>query len=86
MSNSNGNEGFETKAIHAGQECDQCCNLEMNPPIVTSLTNFQHDPTNMQVIKQVFDYNEKTENHSFIFRDIAIVIQLVIHWSDVWRH
>lgn len=43
------NEGFETKAIHSGQEYDQWSNLETVPPIVTSMTFHQHDPTNMKV-------------------------------------
>lgn len=49
MSNSDENRGFETKAIHAGQEYDQWSNREIIPPIVTTLTFFQDDPTNMQV-------------------------------------
>lgn len=43
-------ESFETKAIHAGQEYDQWSNKEIIPPIVTTLTFFQDDPTNMQVL------------------------------------
>lgn len=49
MCEANENMGFETKAIHAGQEYDQWSNKEIVPPIVTTLTFFQHDPTNMQV-------------------------------------
>lgn len=41
--------GFETKAIHAGQEYDRWSNLEIVPPIVTSMTFFQHNPTDMKV-------------------------------------
>lgn len=42
-------ESFETKAIHAGQEYDRWSNGEIVPPIVTTSTFFQNDPTNMQV-------------------------------------
>lgn len=40
-------DGFGTKAIHAGQQCDQWSNLETVPPIVTSVTFYQKDPTNI---------------------------------------
>lgn len=49
MSEANENVGFETKAIHAGQEYEQWSNKEIITPIVTSMTFFQDDPTNMQV-------------------------------------
>lgn len=49
MSETNENIGYETKAIHAGQEYDQWSNKEIVPPIVTTMTFFQQDPTNMQV-------------------------------------
>lgn len=38
---------FETNAIHAGQESDNWSNLEIVPPIVTSVTYYQKDPTNV---------------------------------------
>lgn len=40
---------FETKAVHAGQEHTQWSNNEMVPPIVTSATFYQHDPSKMKV-------------------------------------
>ena len=49
MSDANQNLSYESKAIHVGQEYDQWSNLEIVPPIVTSMTYFQHDPTTMQV-------------------------------------
>ncbi|XP_055298497.1 putative cystathionine gamma-lyase 2 [Sitodiplosis mosellana] len=48
MSDAGEYTGYETKAIHAGQEYDQWSNREIVPPIVTSMTFFQDDPTNMQ--------------------------------------
>lgn len=39
--------GFDTNAIHAGQEYLQWSNLEMVPPIVPSVTYYQKDPTNI---------------------------------------
>lgn len=38
---------FETKAIHAGQEFDQWSHSELVPPIVTSITYYQKNPTNI---------------------------------------
>lgn len=49
MSDASNNLSYETKAIHAGQEYDQWSNKEIIPPIVTSSTFFQNDPTNLQV-------------------------------------
>lgn len=52
MSNSSGSSNewsFETKAVHSGQECEQWKNLEMVPPIVTSMTYYQNDPSKMNV-------------------------------------
>lgn len=41
------NLSFNTKAIHAGQEYNQWSNSEIVPPIVTSVTYYQKDPTNI---------------------------------------
>lgn len=41
--------GYETKAIHSGQEFDQWGNSELVTPIVTSMTFYQNDPTNITV-------------------------------------
>lgn len=49
MSTENTIQGFETKAIQAGQEYNKNANLEIITPIVTSTTFFQHDPTHMKV-------------------------------------
>lgn len=38
---------YDTKAIHAGQEYSQWSNAEIVPPIVTSVTYYQEDPTNI---------------------------------------
>lgn len=43
------NWSFETKAVHAGQEHTQWSNNEMVPPIVTSATYYQKDPSHMEV-------------------------------------
>lgn len=43
------NWSFETKAVHAGQEHTQWSNNEMVPPIVTSATFYQNDPSKMSV-------------------------------------
>lgn len=40
-------DGFATKAIHAGQNFDQWSQMEIVPPIVTSVTFYQNDPTNI---------------------------------------
>lgn len=40
---------FETKAIHSGQLYDLWSNRELVPPIVTSTTYFQPDPTSVEV-------------------------------------
>lgn len=48
-SNKSKNWSFETKAVHAGQEYTQWKNNEIVPPIVTSMTFFQNDPTQMKV-------------------------------------
>lgn len=45
---------FDTKAIHAGQEYDQWSNSEMVPPIVTSVTYYQKDPTNMFAVNRIY--------------------------------
>lgn len=37
--------GYDTKAIHAGQEYDRWSNLEIVPPIVTSMNFYRHEPT-----------------------------------------
>ncbi|XP_031628534.1 putative cystathionine gamma-lyase 2 [Contarinia nasturtii] len=42
------NFGFDTRAIHAGQENDQWSNLESVPPIVTSVTYYQWNPAKME--------------------------------------
>lgn len=42
--------GFDTKAIHAGQEYKKWNNSEIVPPIVTSMTYYQNDPTRMEVM------------------------------------
>lgn len=53
-SNESGSMSFDTKAIHAGQEHDQWKNLEIVPPIVTSVTYYQTDPTNIfAVMKRI---------------------------------
>lgn len=52
MSDSNSNEiaqkEFSTKCIQAGQDFNQWSNLEIIPPIVTSNTFYQEDPTNLK--------------------------------------
>lgn len=48
-SNESKNWSFDTKAIHAGQSYKQWKNLEIVPPIVTSMTFYQNDPTQMKV-------------------------------------
>lgn len=48
---------FDTKAIHAGQEYNQWSNKEIVPPIVTSVTYYQKDPTNVfAVMKRIRVY------------------------------
>lgn len=42
---------FETRAVHAGQDYSQWKNNEMVPPIVTSMTFYQNDPSKMAVRK-----------------------------------
>lgn len=54
MSTENTTRAFETKAVHAGQEFDQWSNSELVPPIVTSITYYQKNPTN------IFDVSTKT--------------------------
>ncbi|XP_055298496.1 cystathionine gamma-lyase-like [Sitodiplosis mosellana] len=46
-SNETGSLSFDTKAIHAGQEHERWSNAEIVPPIVTSVTYYQKDPTNI---------------------------------------
>lgn len=56
MSNSTSSRRFETTAIHAGQECENWSNLELVPPIVTSVTYYQKDPTNIfDVTSVIYD-------------------------------
>lgn len=42
-------KGYDTKAIHAGQEFDHWGHLEIVPPIVTSVNFYQMEPTNSTV-------------------------------------
>lgn len=44
---------FETRAILDGQEWSQWKNSEVIPPIVTTMTYFQEDPTDIKVNVQV---------------------------------
>lgn len=50
------NEGrrFETRAILDGQESSQWKNSEVIPPIVTTMTYFQEDPTDIKVNVQFY--------------------------------
>lgn len=58
-SNETQNLSFDTKAIHAGQEYNQWSNKEIVPPIVTSITYYQKDPTNMfAVMKRICVYSK----------------------------
>ena len=68
-SNETGSMSFDTKAIHAGQEHDQWKNLEIVPPIVTSVTYYQTDPTNIFAVMKrigVFILIEFSKNLLFI--------------------
>lgn len=49
MSKANEGRKFETRAILDGQEYNQWTNSEVIPPIVTSITYFQEDPTDIKV-------------------------------------
>lgn len=40
---------YSTNAIHVGQEFDQWTHAEIVPPIVTSMTFYQKDPTTVHV-------------------------------------
>lgn len=40
---------FETRVIADGQEYSQWTNCEVIPPIVTTMTYFQEDPTDIKV-------------------------------------
>lgn len=55
MCDSNGikNVNFDTKAVHAGQEYNNWSNSEIVPPIVTSVTYYQKDPTNIFAVKRI---------------------------------
>lgn len=50
--NENRNLNFETKAIHAGQDCHQWSYKEIVPPIVNSVTFYQKDPTDIFGVSQ----------------------------------
>ena len=96
MSNSDENTDYETKAIHAGQEYEQWSNQEIIPPIVTTLTFYQDDPTNMQVYFQMHTilHRKRYIGHLlrstfFHFRAITMdvsAIQHVIRLNVVWLH
>lgn len=49
---------FETKAIHASQSYEQCSNNELVPPIVTSNSFYQEDPTQMTVSQIIILSNQ----------------------------
>lgn len=46
----NTTKSFDTKATHAGQEHDNGSHSEIIPPVVTSVTFYQKDPTNIFVV------------------------------------
>lgn len=62
-------KGFATKAIHAGQDHKQWSNSEIVPPIVTTTTYYQEDPTLHVRPKQddmffrSFQGRKKKQNH-----------------------
>lgn len=49
---------FETRAIHASQSYEQCSNKELVPPIVTSNTFYQEDPTDPTVSQIIILSNQ----------------------------
>lgn len=50
------NRGFETKSIHAGQEFKNWSNFEVVPPIVTSMTFAQEDPSITSILSTTQTY------------------------------
>lgn len=56
MNESSEDRRFETRAIVDGQECSQWTNYEVIPPIVTTMTYFQEDPTDIKV-KNLFNFD-----------------------------
>lgn len=51
MNASNRKRRFETRAILDGQNSGQWSNSEVIPPIVTTMTYFQPDPTDIKVLE-----------------------------------
>lgn len=85
MAESNGNiKGYETKAIHSGQEFDQWGNLELVTPIVTSMTFYQNDPTNITVSssKLIFSPRKRITICFLHFDFIGIGILLLSCWKS----
>lgn len=57
MSDASENLNFETKVIHAGQKYDQWSTLELIPPIVTSNTFYQQDPTDYSRVSMILRFS-----------------------------
>ena len=63
---------FDTRAILAGQEYDQWTNNELIPPIVTTTTFFQADPTDIKVNCSSFPDNFALYSISILFQGILL--------------
>lgn len=81
---------YATKAIHAGQDHNQWSNLEIIPPVVTSITYYEPNATKPKVPNRKKKLS-KTRIHIIycIFRALIMVvmeIQRVHLWRNVYQH